>query len=58
MSTVSERGNLISARNGLKIQPDFSFTTMPEFDMLIIPGGYGAEEIEIHNENVLDWINT
>lgn len=56
--TVSENGDVISARNGLKVQPDFCFTNMPEVDMLIIPGGYGAEEIEIHNENVLRWLQT
>ncbi|WP_010289030.1 DJ-1/PfpI family protein [Kurthia massiliensis] len=54
--TVSEHGDLISDRNGLKVQPDFCFTNIPEVDMLIIPGGYGAEEI--HNENVLRWLQT
>lgn len=54
--TVSEKGSLISARNGLKVQPDYSFSNHPPFDILIIPGGYGAEEIEIHNEQVIQWI--
>jgi transcriptional regulator GlxA family with amidase domain len=54
--TISEQGDLISARNGLKVQPDFSFANSPELDLLIIPGGYGAEEIEIHNEAVISWI--
>jgi putative intracellular protease/amidase len=25
-------------------------------DILIIPGGYGAEEIEFHNQETIDWI--
>lgn len=54
--TVSEDGSLISARNGLKVQPDYSFQDAPGFDIVIIPGGYGAEEIEIHNPNVIAWI--
>jgi len=54
--TVGETGKPISARNGLVVQPDYSFEDHPEFDILIIPGGYGAEEIEIHNEKVLHWI--
>ena len=54
--SLSEDGEMITARNGLKVQPDFSFANHPAFDLVIIPGGYGAEEIEIHNERVITWI--
>lgn len=54
--TISRTKQLISARNGLKIQPDFDFHDAPQFDILIIPGGYGAEEIEIHNQETIDWL--
>ncbi len=54
--TVAQTLDLIEARNGLKIQPDYNFCNSPDFDILIIPGGYGAEEIEIHNEILLNWI--
>lgn len=56
VSTVSEQGKLIRARNGLQIIPDYSFNNYPDFDIVIIPGGYGAEEIEIDNEVVIQWI--
>ncbi len=56
VSTVGETGDMILARNGLKIQPHFSFSNAPEFDVLIVPGGYGAEEIEIHNDKMINWI--
>lgn len=56
VKTISETGDLIAARNGLKIQPDYSFNNCPLIDILIIPGGYGAEEIEIHNPKVINWI--
>lgn len=56
VNTISEKGNLIIARNGLKVQPDYSFDNMPIFDILIIPGGLGARENEIHNDNVINWI--
>ena len=36
--TVSEKGNLVYARNGLKVQPDYNFDNMPQFDILIILG--------------------
>lgn len=56
VKTISETGNMINARNGLKIKPDYSFNDKIDFDILIIPGGYGAEEIEINNLKVIKWI--
>jgi transcriptional regulator GlxA family with amidase domain len=56
VKTISETGEIISARNGLKVKPDHSFGDHPPLDILIVPGGYGAEEIEIHNPNVIEWI--
>ncbi|GGF16285.1 DJ-1/PfpI family protein [Flavobacterium limi] len=55
---ISENGEMTAARNGLKILPDASFDQTPDLDILIIPGGYGAEEIEIKNKKVIDWIKT
>ncbi len=54
--TVAQTNDLIKTRNGLKIQPDYDFCNAPQFDILIIPGGYGAEEIEIHNPKIINWI--
>jgi transcriptional regulator GlxA family with amidase domain len=56
VSTVSETGTLVHARNGLKIQPDYSFDDAPPFDIILIPGGYGAREIEINNSRLIRWI--
>ncbi|MGF1435465.1 DJ-1/PfpI family protein [Bacillus thuringiensis] len=54
--TVSENGEMITARNGLKVQPDYSIENLPPVDILIIPGGLGAREYEIKNEIVIKWI--
>lgn len=54
--TIGESTGLLKARNGLKITPDYEFSNHPKLDILIIPGGYGAEEIEIKNVNLLNWI--
>lgn len=54
--TVSENGETITARNGLKVQPDYSIENLPPVDILIIPGGLGAREYEIKNEIVIKWI--
>lgn len=56
VSTVAETKDIIISRNGLKVVPDYSFSDFQTFDILIIPGGYGAEEIEIHNKKMIDWI--
>ncbi len=54
--TIAQTMEIVTARNGLKIQPDFDFISAPQPDILIIPGGYGAEEIEIHNQETINWI--
>ncbi|ANC19848.1 AraC family transcriptional regulator [Bacillus cereus] len=54
--TVSENGEMITARNGLKVQPDYSIENLPSVDILIIPGGLGARKYEIKNEIVIKWI--
>ncbi len=56
--TIAEHQAPISARNGLTVIPDYSFTNHPNIDVLVIPGGYGAEKIEINNSVVIDWIIT
>ena len=56
--TIAENQAPISARNGLQVISDYNFTNHPDIDVLIIPGGYGAEKIEIHNRVVIDWIKT
>lgn len=54
--TVSENGEIITARNGLKVQSDYSIENLPPVDILIIPGGLGARKYEIKNEIVIKWI--
>ncbi|MBD0833219.1 DJ-1/PfpI family protein [Aestuariibaculum sediminum] len=54
--TIGEGNKLLSARNGLKVHSDYLFNNHPKLDILIIPGGYGAEHIEIKNKCLLNWI--
>ncbi|WP_416235508.1 DJ-1/PfpI family protein [Paenibacillus campi] len=54
--TMSADGQPIAARGGLRVQPQYSFEQVPPLDLLLIPGGYGAEEIELYKPEVLDWI--
>ncbi|HHB1653112.1 DJ-1/PfpI family protein [Bacillus sp. TE8-1] len=54
--TVNENGEMITARNGLKVQSDYSIENLPPVDILIISGGLGARKYEIKNEIVIKWI--
>ncbi|WP_091480048.1 DJ-1/PfpI family protein [Gracilibacillus orientalis] len=54
--TISEDGEMIKARNGLKVVPDYNFYDHPALDILVVPGGYGAEEIEMNNSDLIEWI--
>lgn len=53
---VAQSLRTITARNGLQLLPSVCFDTAPAFDILIIPGGYGAEHLEIHKTAVITWI--
>lgn len=55
VTTISEDGQMITARNGLKVQPDYSFGTAPAYDLLVIPGGMGTRGL-VHNKVVVAWI--
>lgn len=54
--TISECDELISAKNNLIVKANYTFDNHPDLDILIIPGGIGAEKVEIKNQVVLDWI--
>jgi transcriptional regulator GlxA family with amidase domain len=54
--TVGEKSTTIKARYGLKVTPDYDFQNAPDSDILVVPGGYGAEHIEIKNPVLLQWI--
>ncbi|PGZ52919.1 AraC family transcriptional regulator [Bacillus cereus] len=54
--TVSQNGEMITARNGLKVQPDYSIEDLPPVDILLIPGGKGVRENEVQNDIIINWI--
>ncbi len=47
---------MITARNGLKVQPDYSIEDLPPVDILLIPGGKGVRENEVQNDIIINWI--
>ena len=54
--TIGETTEMIHARNGLQVVPDYSFDNHPKLDILVIPGGHGARVLEVKKPKTLDWI--
>lgn len=54
--TVAEKASPLMARNGLSVNPNFSFADCPQAAILVIPGGYGTRPL-LQNQTVLNWIN-
>lgn len=53
--TVAETTAPVSARNGLSVNPHYSFDTCPKIDLLLVPGGRGTRPL-VHNTRVIEWI--
>jgi transcriptional regulator GlxA family with amidase domain len=56
VKTVSQDGGIVAATGGLHVLPDLSFGNAPRFDILIVPGGYGARVNEFKNKVLHDWL--
>lgn len=52
--TIAETMRTVRARGGLMITPHFTFTSHPQTDILIVPGGNIAAELA--NQAVIAWI--
>lgn len=56
IATIAERATRIRATGGLEVCPSHCFATAPYLDVLLVPGGMGARELELHNAAVLSWV--
>ncbi|QKS72153.1 DJ-1/PfpI family protein [Paenalkalicoccus suaedae] len=54
--TLSEDGEAIRAKNGLRVIPDYSLESAPALDIVVIPGGTGATSNEMNKPEVLDFV--
>ena len=63
--TVADKP-MITARNGLRIIPNYTLENCPQPDIFLIPGGGGmnpdgtpfGSRLEMHNQNLLKWVRT
>jgi transcriptional regulator GlxA family with amidase domain len=52
---VAESEEPVTASGGMRVIPDYTFTTCPPLDVLVVPGGWGTRR-EINNRVLIDWI--
>ncbi|MBD0787184.1 DJ-1/PfpI family protein [Vibrio sp. Y2-5] len=50
----AEKAQLVKARGGFEVKPNFSFDTVPSIDLLIIVGGVHTKELK--KPIVIEWI--
>ncbi|MCS6807352.1 MAG: DJ-1/PfpI family protein [Bacteroidota bacterium] len=55
--TCAEETRIITARNGLKVLPDYSIHNAPAPDIIIVPGGIGSKNAR-KSSAILEWITT
>lgn len=53
--TVAERADLVSARGGLRVRPDYTLADHRPIDLLVVPGGWGTRR-EVRNTDLIAWI--
>lgn len=54
--TIAEEAQTVRCRGGLLVEPHYTIDNHPPLDILVVPGGAGADVIYAGNERVLDWI--
>jgi transcriptional regulator GlxA family with amidase domain len=53
--TIAEKDGPVRCAHGLRVLPDFDFSTAPDLDVLLVPGGQGTRR-EVSNPVLIDWI--
>ncbi|MFW9902749.1 MAG: DJ-1/PfpI family protein [Candidatus Thorarchaeota archaeon] len=52
---ISETGDVVRCRGGLKVVADFNFDNNPKFDLILVPGGWGTRK-EVQNPVLIKWL--
>jgi transcriptional regulator GlxA family with amidase domain len=53
--TLAQSSEVVTCAKGLRVVPDHSWESAPEFDVLVYPGGRGTRR-ELEDDTVLDWL--
>lgn len=55
VSIVAESTEIVSCRGGLLVKPHLSFADSPQFNLIVVPGGFGTRTA-IDNPALIGWI--
>lgn len=55
LATVADKAGPVACTAGLKVTPDYSFETAPQFDVVLVPGSKDVESA-CTDPKVLEWI--
>ena len=53
--TLAQRDGVVTAAKGLRVLPDHTWESAPDFDVLVFPGGKGTRP-QVTDESILGWI--
>ena len=53
--TVAEKAAPILTSNKMSVNPHYNFSSCPDADIVVIPGGLGSRR-EMHNSALLEWL--
>lgn len=53
---IAERPGPVRCNKGMRVLPDHTLDDHPPLDVLLVPGGHGAREVEPDNPVVTGWI--
>jgi len=53
---IAERPDPVRCNKGMRVLPDHTLDDHPPLDVLLVPGGRGAREVQPHNPAVTGWI--
>lgn len=56
VSTVSPDGETITTAEGLRILPDYSFSTAPDVDILVVPSAENSRGSDLERKDLIEWI--
>lgn len=54
--TVSLTDDPVTTAEGLKILPDYSVTTAPKLDILVVPSARSSRDRDLENRTLIDWV--
>ncbi len=56
--TVAPTRDTLTTFEGLKIIPDYDFSTVPNIDILVVPSAEHSMDTDLENESLISFVNT